>query len=381
MKRIYCDNAAQRPLLPEVRDYIKEWLDKGFCNPSAIYSEARACKKAIEEARATVAQCIGADPDEIFFTSGATEGINMICKDDPSYILTTGIEHKAIIRHIGRRNLIATNENGRVNIEKFYKYLTSTPDRFTVIIGWVNNEIGTIQPIDKISGICQETKACLCIDATQALGHIPINVHEIGCSALVGSFHKVGGLAGSGFMYIKRGSYFQPLILGGGQEKGMRAGTENFLGIVAGARALQIATTDLDMKVSNMTMIRDNIITQLLEIPKSYLNGSLDNRVCNNINISFAGIEGESLVLNLDLHGIEASSGSACNSVNIEPSHVLKAIGYGDHLAKASLRLTISEGMTLDEADYVVKTVKKCVGRLRVDSPKWKEICNESNRE
>ena len=374
MKRIYCDNAAQRPLLPEVRDYIKEWLDKGFCNPSAIYSEARACKKAIEEARATVAQCIGANPDEIFFTSGATEGINMICKDDPSYILTTGIEHKAIIRHIGRHNLIATDENGRVILEKLYNYVTSATGAFTVILGWVNNEIGTIQPIKEIADICDEAKACLCIDATQALGHIPIDVHEIGCSCLVGSFHKVGGLAGSGFMYIKKGTYFQPLIPGGGQEKGMRAGTENFLGIVAGARALQIATTDIDMKVSNMMMIRDNIISRLLKIPKSYLNGSLDNRVCNNINISFAGIDGQTLVLDLDICGIKASSGSACNMVNIEPSHVLKAIGYGDDLARASLRLTINEEITQEEAEYIIKTVTECVARLRENSPAWNAL-------
>jgi len=375
--KVYCDNAAQRPLLPEVREVINTWLDQDICNPSAIYSKARTCKKAIEEARATVAKCIGADPDEIFFTSGATESLNWICHEDKKYLLTTPIEHKAILNNATKNNYIPIDENGRVILNQFHNIVTSVKGAFTVVIGLVNNEIGTIQPIKEIANICDEAKACLCIDATQALGHVPIDAHELGCSCLVGSFHKVGGLAGSGFMYMRRGTYIDPLILGGGQEKGVRAGTENFLGIVAGATALKLATEGLDIKMHYTEQMRNKIISRLLEIPKSYLNGSLDNRVCNNINISFAGIDGQTLVLNLDMRGIQASSGSACNMVSIEPSHVLKAIGYSNDLARASLRLTINENITHEEVEYIIKTVAECVARLRESSPAWKELHHE----
>lgn len=374
--KLYCDNAAMQPLHPEVKRVIRDFLDADIRNPSAIYADGRKTKALLEAARARVAKAIGADHDEIFFTSGATESINWITHEDKEYLLTTPIEHKAVLNNATKNNYIPVDKEGRVILDRFRNIVTSVKGAFTVAIGWVNNEIGTIQPIKEIAEICREARACLCIDATQAIGHTPINVHEIGCSCLCGSFGKLGGLTGCGFIYIKHGAYIEPLIKGGGQERGLRAGTENLIGIVAGAKAIELATQDLDIKMSHMTMIRDNIISGLLQIPKSHLNGSLGNRVCNNINISFEGIEGESLVLNLDLHGIQASSGSACNSADIQPSHVLKAIGLSDDLARGALRLTISEGMSYEEVEYVVKTVTDCVARLRELSPKWKEICN-----
>ena len=376
--KLYCDNAAMHPLHPEVKRVIRDFLDADIRNPSAIYADGRKTKTLLEAARARVAKAIGADPDEIFFTSGSTEAINwMMGREDKEYLLTTPIEHKAVLNNATKNDYIPVDENGRVILDRFRNIVTSVKGAFTVVVGLVNNEIGTIQPIKEIAEICSEARACLCVDATQAIGHIPINVHEIGCDYLCGSFGKLGGLTGSGFLYAKKSATLSPMLRGGGQERGLRAGTENLIGIVAGAKAIELATQDLDIKMSHMTMIRDNIISGLLQIPKSHLNGSLGNRVCNNVNISFEGIEGESLVLNLDLHGIQASSGSACNSADIQPSHVLKAIGLSDDLARGALRLTVSEGMNTEEVEYVVETVTDCVARLRELSPKWKEIISE----
>lgn len=375
---IYCDNAAQKPLRTEVADEIRYWLDRGIYNPSAIYHKARECKRELERARETVAKAIGASPNEIFFTSGATEGINWFCNEDKEYLLTTPIEHKAVLNNVAKNNYIPVDENGRIILDRFRDIVTSIKGAFSVVIGWVNNEIGTIQPIEEIVDICQVARACLCVDATQAIGMIPIDVHKMGIKCLVGSFHKCGGLAGSGFIYIKEGSYIEPLIKGGGQERGMRAGTENFLGIMAGAKAIELATKNIDIKAWQLSQIRDKIISGLLKIPHSYLNGGLDNRICNNINISFAGIEGESLVLNLDVAGIMASSGSACNSLRIQPSHVLVATGSNAELARGTLRLTIGE-MTDEEVNHIITTVTDTVSELRECSPKWKELNHENN--
>ena len=371
---LYVDYAAMKPLLPQVKEQILNFVDCGLCNPSAIYSNGRITRRLIEQAREKVAQAIGADANEIYFTSGATEGINWFCHEDKQYILTTPIEHKAIIRNALKNNFIPIDDNGRIGLKQFRNIVTSVRGAFSVVVGWVNNEIGTIQPIKEIAEICKEAKACLCIDATQAIGHIPINVHELGCSCLVGSFGKLGGLSGSGFMYIKKETYLEPLLKGGGQERGMRASTENVLGILAGATAISIATQDIEKKTAITQKKRDMIIESLLKIPKSHLNGSLKDRVCNNINIAFEGIEGESLVLQLDTRGIQCSTGSACNSQSIEPSYVLKAIGLDDDTARASIRITIGDDISDLEVDYLIKNIKECVALLRESSPLWKEI-------
>ena len=371
--QIYADNAAFKPLPPEVKKFIHDFIETDFRNPSAIYSNGRSTRRLIEQAREQVAKAIGADADEIYFTSGASESINWFAHN-ADRIYTTTIEHKAVLRNAN--NFIPVSDTGRVDLDIFR---SECPRYGNVIIGWVNNEIGVIQPVKELIDICHKKHSCILVDATQALSHIPIDVHELGVDFLVGSFGKLGGLTGSGFLYMRKGICLEPMIKGGGQERGLRASTENILGILAGAMAISIATQDIDIKMSQTCKKRDKIISELLQIPKSHLNGDLDNRVCGNINMSFEGIEAESLVLQLDLKGVQVSAGSACNSASIEPSHVLKAIGLSDELARASIRITIDENITDEQIDYMVNTIKDCVAKMRRSSPLWKEICNESN--
>ena len=371
--QIYADNAAFKPLLPEVKQFIHDFIETDFRNPSAIYSNGRSTRRLIEQAREQVAKAIGADTDEIYFTSGASESINWLAHN-ANRIYTTTIEHKAVLRNANQ--FIPVSDTGRVDLDIFRE---QCPRYGNVIVGWVNNEIGTIQPIKEIVDISHKKHSSILVDATQAIGHIPIDVHEIGVDFLVGSFGKLGGLTGSGFLYMRKGMCLEPMIKGGSQERGLRASTENILGILAGAMAISIATQDLDIKMSQICQKRDKIISELLQIPKNHLNGDLDNRVCSNINMAFEGIEAESLVLQCDLKGVQISAGSACNSASIEPSHVLKAIGLSDELARASIRITIDENITDEQIDYMVNTIKDCVEKMRQSSPLWKEICNENN--
>ena len=371
--KVYEDNAAFKPLLPEVKQFIHNFIETDFCNPSAIYGSGRATRRLIEQAREQVAKAIGADADEIYFTSGASEGINWFAHN-ADRIYTTTIEHKAALRNAN--DFIPASDAGRVDLDIFRE---QCPRYGNVIVGWVNNEIGVIQPVKEIVDICHKKHSSILVDATQAIGHISINVHELGVDFLVGSFGKLGGLTGSGFLYMRKGMCLEPMIKGGGQERGLRASTENILGILAGAMAINIATQDIDIKMSQICKKRDKIISELLQIPKSHLNGNLDNRVCGNINVAFEGIEAESLVLQCDLKDVQISAGSACNSANIEPSHVLKAIGLSDELAKASIRITIDENIADEQIEYLVNTIKDCVAKMRQSSPLWKEICNEGN--
>ena len=373
--KVYADNAAFKPLLPEVKQFIHDFIETDFRNPSAIYSNGRSTRRLIEQAREQVAKAIGADADEIYFTGSATESINWFAHN-ADRIYTTTIEHKAVLRNAN--NFIPVSDTGRVDLDLFRE---QCPRYGNVLVGWVNNEIGTIQPIKEIVDICHKKHSCILIDATQALSHIPIDVHELDVDFLVGSFGKLGGLTGSGFLYMRKGTHLEPMIKGGGQEYNMRAGTENILGILAGAMAISIATQDINKKEDIVANKRDRICEGLLEIPKSYLNGShsIFERTNSNINIAFEGIEAESLVLQLDLKGIAVSAGSACNSANIEPSHVLKAIGLSDELAKASIRITIDENITDEQIEYLVNTIKDCVSKMRQSSPLWKEIENESH--
>ena len=256
--RVYADNAAMKPLLPEVKEVIREFLDTDIRNPSAVYADGRKTKRLIEEARHTVARAIGADPDEIYFTSGASEAINWFAHN-ADRIYTTTIEHKAVLRNAD--NFIPVSDTGRVDLDVFRE---QCPRYGNVIVGWVNNEIGTIQPIKEIVDICHKKHSCILVDATQALSHIPINVHELDVDFLVGSFGKLGGLTGSGFLYMRKGTHLEPMIKGGGQEHGMRAGTENILGILAGAMAISIATQDINKKediVSSFFYLSDYTLT------------------------------------------------------------------------------------------------------------------------
>lgn len=366
--KVYADNAAFKPLLPEVKQFIHNFIEIDFRNPSAIYSNGRSTRRLIEQAREQVAKAIGADVDEIYFTSGATEGINWFCNNlKPIY--TTTIEHKAVMRNADY--FIPVSKTGIIDLDVF---TNECPRHGNVIVGWVNNEIGTIQPIKEIVDICHKNDSRILVDATQAIGHIPIDVHELGVDFLVGSFGKLGGLTGSGFLYMRKGMHLEPMIKGGGQERGMRASTENILGILVGAMAISIATQDIDIKMSQICKKRDKIISELLQIPKTHLNGSWGDRVCGNINMAFEGIEAENLVLQLDLKGISVSAGSACNSASIEPSHVLKAIGLSDELAKASIRITIDENITNEQIDFLIDSIKDCVVKLRESSPLWIKV-------
>ena len=364
--KVYADNAAFKPLLPEVKQFIHDFIETDFRNPSAIYSNGRSTRRLIEQAREQVAKAIGADTDEIYFTSSATESINWFAHN-ANRIYTTTIEHKAVLRNANQ--FIPVEDTGIIDLDVFR---SECPRYGNVVVGWVNNEIGTIQPIKEIIDICHKKHSCILVDATQALSHIPIDVHELDVDFLVGSFGKLGGLTGSGFLYMRKGIHLEPMIKGGGQEHGMRASTENIIGILAGAKAIEIATKHI---VPN-TIRRDYIIESLLNIPKSYLNGSWSKRVDNNINIAFEGIEAESLVLMCDMNGLQISAGSACNSSSIEPSHVLKAIGLSDELARASVRITIGDDITDEEVEFIIKTVTDCVAKLRSMSPTWKEIEN-----
>lgn len=260
---IYADNAAQKPLIPEVKEVIRKFLDGDYGNPSALYSSGRNARKAIEEARAKVAKAIGADTDEIYFTSGATEGINWFCKDSKPIYVTT-IEHKAVIRNANY--FIPVDNTGRVDLDVFHHVC---PRYGNVVVGWVNNEIGVIQPVKEIVSICHKKHSCILVDATQAISHIPIDVHELDINFLVGSFGKLGGLSGSGFIYMKKGMHLEPLIKGGGQERGMRASTENILGILAGATAIEVATQNIEEKAGQTTVKRDKIISALLLHPQN----------------------------------------------------------------------------------------------------------------
>lgn len=380
--QINCDNAAQKPLAESVKRTIVNFIDNEFGNPSSIYSKGRNAKRALEEARSQIAESIGADTDEIYFTSGSTEAINWLYHSTNKHILISPIEHKAILK--GNENYegisygLDVKQNGVIDIEKLNYLCNWVHDDGVAIIGWVNNEIGTIQPIKEITNICHAKGVELFVDASQAIGYIPINVHEIGMDYMCGSFQKIGGLAGSGFLYIKKGKGLNPMLSGGSQERGMRAGTENLLGILCGAAAITEATEDMDLRITKQKEIQSKIISELLKLPKSHLNGGLCNRVASNVNICFEGIEAESLVLLLDLDNICVSSGSACNSGDVKPSHVLKAIGLSDDDAKASIRITFDD-MTDDEIDYLVERIKARVSQLRDMSPKWKEIFNASN--
>lgn len=373
---IYADHASLKPLLPEVKAQIRNFLDCNFCNPSAIYSNARITRNIIEKARAKVAEAIGADSDEIFFTSGSTEAINWVMSQEFDLVMSAPIEHKAILNQTQVLWKLPINKKGTILIEGLDKIIDNNE---LIAIGYVNNEIGTIQPIKEIADICHQNKAKIFVDATQAIGNIPINVHKLEVDYLCGSGQKIGALSGCGFLYVRKGSPISPMEFGGSQERGMRAGTENIIGILALATAIKVATKDIENKSVQTAKQRDKIIKGLLAIPKSHLNGEMGNRVCNNINMSFEGIEGESLVLQLDTRGIQCSTGSACNSHSIEPSHVLKAIGLSDDLARASVRFTIGDEITDAEVGHLIKAVTECVEQLRKMSPMWKEINNGNN--
>ena len=384
MNRIYLDHAATTPVKPEVLDAMMPYFTQSFGNPSSIYQVAQINKKAIDDARETIAKHLGANTNEIFFTSGGTEadnwaikGIVEANKNKGNHIITTKIEHHAVLHtceYLEKQGFEVTyldvNEEGVIDLEVLKAAIKDTT--ILISIMYANNEVGTIK---EIGAIAKERGIAFHTDAVQAIGQVRIDVKEQNIDALSLSGHKIYGPKGIGVLYIRRGLRITNLIHGGAQERGRRAGTENVPAIVGIAKAMELAYTDFEAKNERIKGLRDKLMNGILEtIPYSKLNGSITNRLVNNVNIGFEFVEGESLLLLLDMNGVAASSGSACTSGSLDPSHVLLALGLPHEKAHGSLRLTLGEGTTEQEVDYVLEKLPAIVQRMRDMSPLYEEF-------
>lgn len=383
MKRIYFDHAATTPVDPEVLTAMIPYFTDNFGNPSSIHAFGRENRKAIEDARAIVASEIGATaPNEIVFTGSGSESDNMALRGvayayqgKGNHIITSSIEHHAVYdtckyleKNGFRVTYLPVDSEGVVQPESVLKAIT--PETILVSIMHANNEVGTIQPIKEIGQILRERKIIFHTDAVQTVGTIPVNVDELQVDLLSMAAHKFYGPKGVGALFIRKGTKVNPLIFGGGQERNRRAGTENIAGIVGLAKALQIANRDLAKNQVKITGLRDYLIDKVLEdFDYVRLNGHRTLRVPGNVNFSFEFIEGESLLLNLDLKGIAASSGSACTSGSLEPSHVLLSMGICHEIAHGSLRISLGKSNTKEEVDYLLTELPGIVGKLRAMSP------------
>ncbi len=381
MKRIYLDYSATTPMLPEVVDAMRPYFCEKFGNPSSVCFYGKEAKKAIDESRKEIACFINAEPDEIYFTSGGTESNNFALKgiayanDQKKHIITTSIEHHAILepcKFLERQGYEVTylpvDRYGFVNPEDVKKTITNK----TVLISIMhaNNEIGTIQPIFEIGKIAKEKNVLFHTDAVQTIGHIEVDVKKLGVDLLSCSAHKVYGPKGIGFLYIKKGTKINPLLHGGDQENRKRASTSNTAAIVGFAKAIEIAKKEMVPEGKKLIFLRDKLINTILDrIENSHLNGHPFKRLPNNVNISIEYIEGESIVLNLDMLGVCCSTGSACTSSKLLSSHVLLAIGVDPEVAHSSLRFTLGKSSKEEEIDYVIEKLPKIVEKLRAMSP------------
>lgn len=381
-KIIYVDNGATTRVLPEVVEAMADVYNNTFGNPSSLYSLGRNAKTTLEEAREKIASLIGCDPKELYFTSCGTESDNWAIKgiaanalkyNKGKHIITSKIEHHAVdhtLKSLEKQGFEVTYldvyENGIVRPEDLEKAIRE--DTILVTVMYVNNEIGTIQPIKELAAIAKSHKIPFFTDAVQAVGKLDVKVKELGVDMLSFSAHKFNGPKGVGALYVRRGLIPANLIEGGGQEKGKRSGTENVAGVVGMAKALELAQARMGERAKIKEM-RDYLAEKLLAIPYTRLNGDREKRIDENVNVSFEFIEGESLLLLLDMYGICASTGSACSSNSLDPSHVLLAIGLPHEIAHGSLRITISEDNTFEEMDYIAKTVESVVLKLRDMSP------------
>lgn len=381
---IYADNAATTKPSEHVISEMVRVMRNAYGNPSSIHSMGGDALDELETARKTIADILGCTPSEIVFTSGGSEADNQAiissvytgAKAVKKHIVSTAFEHHAVLHTLDRLReqgfdvtLVPVNENGIVKPEDIENAIRD--DTALVSVMYANNEIGTIQPVGAIGKICKEHGVLFHTDAVQAFGNIAVSLENIDMLSL--SAHKFHGPKGVGLLYVRRGCELLSLINGGGQEKGRRAGTENLPGIVGMAAAMKDAAENLEEKSRSLTAKRNYIISELKKIPNSVLNGDEENRLPGNINMCFEGIDGEPLILMLDLRGIEASSGSACTSGSLEPSHVLRAIGRNSEIARGSLRLSIGEDITDDDARSIVKNVTETVEFLRNKSPLWQE--------
>jgi cysteine desulfurase len=386
MEKIYLDYAATTPTAPEVLEAMKPYFYEKFGNPSSLYSIAQETRRAIESAREKIAQFINARPEEIVFTSGGTEsnnfalkGVAFANKDKGNHIITSNIEHHSVsevckfLEEIGFKiTYLKVDKDSLVNPEDVKKAITDKT--ILISIMHANNEIGTIQPITEIAKIAKEKGIYFHTDAVQTFGHIPIDVNQLGVDLLSTSAHKLYGPKGVGFLYIRKGTKIKSFMHGGDQENKRRASTHNVPGIVGFGKAVELAKELMDEEAKRLTYLRDKLINGILnKIEHTRLNGHPTKRLPNNVNISIEYIEGESMVLNLDLEGIACSTGSACTSSSLEPSHVLLAIGLSPEIAHGSLRFTLGRYNKEEDIDYVLEVLPKVVEKLRAMSPLYKK--------
>jgi len=386
-KRIYCDHSATTPLHEEVLNEMLPFFRTNFGNASSVYKEGRESRKAVELARDRVANAIGAEPNEIYFTSSGTESDNWVLRGISTkkgkHIITSSIEHPAVLetcKDLEKKGYEVTylpvDEDGLVSPQEVKDAIRD--DTILVSIMFANNEIGTIQPIAEIGEVCKNMGVPFHTDAVQAVGNVPINVKEMNMDFLSMSAHKFYGPKGVGALYVRKGLRLANFLTGGHQERGRRASTENVPGIVGLGKAIEIATNDIGNKAEYLRKMRDRAIERIeKEIPYVKLNGHREKRLPGHVNFSFRYIEGESILLMLDLNGVAASSGSACSSGSLDPSHVLLAIGLSHEVAHGSLRLTFGRENTLEEIDYVVDKLKEIVERLRFMSPLYEGVEKE----
>lgn len=390
---IYLDNAATTAVKPEVFEAMKPYFMETYSNPASVYSFAGKAKKAVEEARDVIAKALNAkESSEIYFTGGGSEADNWaikvvaeMYKDKGNHIITTKIEHHAVLHTadwLEKKGYEVTyldvDEDGLVSLDELEKAIR--PDTILISIMFANNEIGTIEPIKEIGALAKKHGVLFHTDAVQAFGHVPIDVQDMNIDLLSASGHKFHGPKGIGFLYLRNGVKLGSFIHGGAQERSRRAGTHNVPGIVGMGAATRLAMDSMEKNAKKETEVRDYLISRIeKEIPFVKVNGHRDKRLPNNVNVCFRFIEGESLLIMLDQKGICASSGSACTSGSLDPSHVLLAIGLVHEIAHGSLRLTLSEDTTKEEADYVVDNLKMIVERLRSMSPLYDDFTkNES---
>ena len=384
---IYADNAATTKMSPAAIQAMVACLENTYENPSSFYMSAQRAKEKLEQARAEIAALIGAQAREIIFTSGGSESDNQAIlsaaaigeRQGKKHIISSAFEHHAVLHTLNKLKKrgfeitqLDVHQNGIVDVEELESALRE--DTCLVTVMSVNNEIGTIQPIARIGEVCQRHGVIFHTDAVQAVGHIPIDVKAQNVDMLSASAHKFHGPKGVGFLYARKGIALTNLIEGGAQERGKRAGTENLPGIVAMSTALTESIQNMQSVKAKLLPVRDYLIAGLGTIEHSALNGDMKERMYNNINFSFEGIEGESMLILLDQKGICASSGSACTSGALDPSHVLLAIGRVHDVAHGSLRLSIGEEITFEQADYIIESVKEVVAHLRGFSPVWRDL-------
>ncbi|ADZ09457.1 Cysteine desulfurase [Methanobacterium lacus] len=381
---IYMDHSATSPVDPEVFEAMKPYFVDSFGNASTLYSLGREGKQAMEAARIEVASLINAEPKEIIFTSGGTESDNLAIKgtayklkNKGNHIITTNIEHPAVdetCKYLEKNGFKVTylpvGEDGIIKVDDLKAAITNETILITVM--HANNEIGTIQPIEEIGKIASEKKIYFHTDAVQTVGKIPVDVKKMNVDMLSLSSHKLYGPKGVGALYIKKGVRIEPLLHGGGHERGLRPGTENVAGIVGLGKACSIAKVSQETDAQKLTNLRNKLVDGILNsIEDSYLNGDRTKRLPNNANFRFTGIEGESLILRLDTKGIAASTGSACSSTKLEASHVLTAIGLKEVEAHGSLRISLGHENTEEDIEYAIKAIKEVVEQLRQMSPLW----------